>query len=113
MTGPNIYSGDLSQTNVKELPNVDLNSTSSHSQHSQQQPLQSSSKQGSYNASYQQNPSSRSYQNQLDSNAVPRPNRRESDHGGILAPPPAPSKMPVNNIHYPRNGSGSQPPQSS
>lgn len=111
--GPNIYQpgNDLNQLNPKDLPSIDINSSKNNSQRSQQ-PIPLGSKQNSYNGSYQQNPSSRSYQNQLD-NQIPRPNtRRDSDNGGILPPPP--SKMPVNKIQFPsRNSSGSQQPQSS
>jgi hypothetical protein len=97
--GPNIYQPgtELSQLNPKDLPSIDIHSN------------QSNSKQGSYTASYQQqqqNPSSRSYQNQLDQ--IPRPSNRKDSENGIIPPPP--NKMPVNKIQFPsRHSSSSQP----
>jgi hypothetical protein len=107
--GPNIYQPgtDLSKLNPKDLPSIDIHSNQSNSQRN--------SKQGSYNASYQQqqqlqNPSNRSYQNQLDgsTNLIPRPNNRKDSENGIIPPPP--NKMPVNKIQFPsRHSSSSQP----
>lgn len=57
-----------------------------------------------------QNPSNRSYQNQLDgsTNLIPRPNNRKDSENGIIPPPP--NKMPVNKIQFPsRHSSSSQP----
>lgn len=108
--GPNIYQPG-GEINPKDLPNIDIHSDKSSSQRSQLPIQPNGSKQGSYTASYSRQPS---YQNQLETNQIPRPNtnRRDSaDQNGIIPPPP--NKMPVNKIQFPsRHSSGSQLPPS-
>jgi hypothetical protein len=114
MRGPNTYKGsDLNLIGPGDLPNIDINKSSSQ----QQQPQQTSNRSyqgpgggtgGSYNArtSYQNAPLDAPFRSDYDSQTPQTSSMRDS--GGMIPPPPA--KGPVNKIQFP---SRNQPPQQS